>query len=172
MLVFLLAFGGIGCSKNAGSNPLPSATEGLEETAVSPSLSGSSPTVVPSDSPETPKSIQWLRDWDEALRRAQAQNKPIMVNFYTDVCPYCRKLDQNTFTDASVIALVSERFIAVKSNAGKSLLYRDYNIGPVPTTVFTRPNGEEIGRIIGYYPAQPFRQGIEEAWNLWAHPQE
>lgn len=130
-----------------------------------------SPTLSP-DPPATPKSIQWIRDWDEALRRAQAENKPIMVNFYTDACPYCRKLDQYTFGDASVIELVTERFIAVKSNAGKSPLYRDYDIGPVPTTVFTRPNGEEIGRIIGYYPAQPFRQGIEEAWNLWIHSQE
>jgi len=170
LLAALLGFGGEGCSNEAGSNPLHPAADAPGDTFVTPTIPSSPPEttpVAPSDSPSIPKSIQWIRDWAEALRTAEVENKPIMVNFYTDVCPACKKLDQYTFTDAAVIALVNERFIPVKSNAGKSSLYQEYGIGGVPTTVFTRPNGEEIGRIIGYYPAEIFRQGMEEAWNLW-----
>ncbi len=53
----------------------------------------------------------------------------------------------------------------VKSNAGKSRLYRDYVQGieqfPVPQTVFTDASGEEIGRIVGYRAPAKFQQEMD-----------
>lgn len=111
--------------------------------------------------------LTWLHDWDEAKDKAQAENKPIMINFYTDVCPACRKLDQNTFTDVELGAYLDENFVTLKNNAAKGSLYADYDVIAVPTTVFTQPDGEFIGEIRGYYLPGPFREGAQAALDLW-----
>ncbi len=116
--------------------------------------------------------IRWLTDWDEALAEAQTTGKAIMINFYTDVCPACRMLDENTFTDKDVGIFLNENFVNVKSNAGRSSLHSRYGIRGVPTTIFTTPDGEELGRIIGFYPPDQFLEGAQWAKDLWIDFQE
>ena len=111
----------------------------------------------------TEGSIKWLNEWSEALDKARAENKPIMINFYTDICPACTQLDRNTFSDEELGAFLDDNFICLKSNAGKSNLHAKYGISGVPTIVFTAPDGYEkryeIGRIVGAAPADQFYQG-------------
>lgn len=111
--------------------------------------------------------LTWLRDWDEAKKQAQEQDKPIMINCYTDVCPACRELDSKTFTDIELGAFLSDNFINLKSNANDSGLCTNYGVFGVPTTVFTEPDGEYIGEIRGYYPPKQFFIGVQEAVNRW-----
>lgn len=52
----------------------------------------------------------------------------------------------------------------MKSNAGKSTLYRSYVEGvqfPVPQTVFTDSSGEEIDRIVGYLAPAKFLEQMQ-----------
>jgi len=116
--------------------------------------------------------IKWIDDWNKALSIAQTENKPIMINFYTDVCPACRALDRNTFADRDVAAFLCTNFVTVKSNAGKAGLHASYGISGVPTTVITRPDGTEIGRIIGYYDPDQFLEGAKQAIAEWNHLQD
>jgi|GEM_PF-985859 thiol-disulfide isomerase/thioredoxin len=116
--------------------------------------------------------IRWLTDWDAAMAEAKTAGKAIMINFYTDVCPACRMLDENTFTDTDVGVFLNENFINVKNNAGESSLSSRYGIRGVPTTIFTTPDGEELGRIIGYYPPDEFLEGAQWAKDLWIDFQE
>jgi len=115
--------------------------------------------------------VNWLNDRSEALSEAQSQNKPILINFYTDLCPACRKMDQNTFTDDDLGAFLNSNFICLKSNAGKSPLYMKYGISVVPTTIFTEPDGYdkqyEIARIVGYVNASEFYQIALDALEQW-----
>ncbi|GEM_PF-4222537 len=111
--------------------------------------------------------IVWINDWDKALSAAQNENKPIMINFYTDVCPACRALDKNTFSDEEVAASICRDFVTVKSNAGKSRLQANYGISSVPTTVFAWSDGKEMGRIVGAYPPEAFLDGISQALDYW-----
>ena len=111
--------------------------------------------------------VQWLADWNEASNRAEADSKPVMINFYTDACPACRKLDQETFADADVSAFLNDNFVPLKSNAGKTSLYMNYGIRAVPTTVFVEPDGSEIARIVGYISADSFYQDALEVLERW-----
>ena len=115
--------------------------------------------------------VNWLSDWDEALSEAQSQNKPILINFYTDLCPACRKMDQTTFTDDELGAFLNSNFICLRSNAGKSTLYTRYGISAVPTMIFTEPDGYEkqyeIARIVGYVNASEFYQIALDALEQW-----
>ena len=111
--------------------------------------------------------IEWLYDWSEASSKAQAENKPIMINFYTDMCPACRKLDQETFTNEELADFLNDSFICLKSNAGRTGLHARYGLSGVPTTIFTGQEGFEIGRIVGFWRASQFRQGALAALDLW-----
>lgn len=124
-------------------------------------------TAVPNHTVQPVLGVQWFRDWDEATTKAQVNNKVIMINFYTDVCPACRKLDNYTFADEEVSVFINDKFVPMKSNAGKTILHRNYGIRGVPTTVFTEPDGKEIGRIVGYVPSDKFRDGALKALDLW-----
>jgi uncharacterized protein YyaL (SSP411 family) len=40
-----------------------------------------------------------------------------LVDLYTEWCGWCKKMDENVFTDAQVISLLNSDFTAVKFNA-------------------------------------------------------
>ena len=115
--------------------------------------------------------VKWQDSWSEALQQAQAQNKPILINFYTDVCPACRKLDRETYTDEELSGFLNANFINLRSNAGKSTLYQRYVIGAVPTIVFNAPDGYdrkyELSRFVGYRDPEVFYQEAQAALDEW-----
>ncbi len=105
--------------------------------------------------------INWMSDWEPALERAQAQNKPLMIYFYTDMCPACTHLEENAFSDDELTLYLNHNLICLKSDAGRSTLHGRYGIGgTVPTTVFSKPDDYqkeyEIGRLVGSAPAGDF----------------
>ncbi len=70
---------------------------------------------------QTPKTspannIQWLT-FEEAVERSKTEKRKILIDVYTDWCGYCKVMDNNTFTDARIAALLNEKFYAVKLNA-------------------------------------------------------
>ncbi len=119
----------------------------------------------------TAGTLQWVTDWTEALKEAQSRNAPIMINFYTDSCPACRKMDETTFLDAELADFLNASFVNLKNNAGKSSLYKRYGIGAVPTIIFSTPDGYdseyEISRFVGYRDAGALREEAEAALTLW-----
>jgi thiol:disulfide interchange protein DsbD len=115
--------------------------------------------------------VDWLTDWSDALSTAQAQNKPILINFYADVCPACVRMDQTTFSDEELGSFLNSNFVCLRSNVDRSTLYAKYDIWSVPTIVFTEPDGYdkqyEIDSIIGYVNATSFYQKALDALEEW-----
>ncbi|MBU0634064.1 MAG: thioredoxin family protein [Candidatus Omnitrophica bacterium] len=95
-------------------------------------------------------SINWVKDMPEALKSAKAQNKPLLIDFYTDWCGWCKRLDKDTYSNAKVVKF-AENFVCVKINAEeKPEIARTYKVQGFPTTVFLKPNGSLIQNTPGY----------------------
>lgn len=61
-------------------------------------------------------SVHWISF--EALEDSLAiQPKKVFIDFYTDWCTYCRKMDKTVFTKAKVIEELNENYYAVRFNA-------------------------------------------------------
>jgi len=61
--------------------------------------------------------IKWLNvEQAEAAVKANPK-KPIILNLYADWCGFCKRMDNETFTDTGVINYINENYIPVKFNA-------------------------------------------------------
>ena len=130
------------------------------------------PTPPSQPSADTPGTgITWY-SYDEGMKIAQEQNKPVMIDVYTDWCKYCKELDRVVYTDPDVINL-ADQFVCIKFNADKRRdLATKYN-SPTPTNprpgvpaiVFLRSDGTETYRTGYKGGAEAFVQDMMVALN-------
>jgi thiol:disulfide interchange protein DsbD len=107
--------------------------------------------------------LPWEKDLSMALARAGGEKKLVMVDFYTDWCQWCKRMDQKTFADGNVQKAL-QRVVSVKLNAekdGRSAAAR-YSVAGYPTIVFLNASGSEVGRIPGYLEPGPFLEELED----------
>jgi thioredoxin:protein disulfide reductase len=100
----------------------------------------------------SPHAIDWLHYQDQPVAEVlvtelMSSRKPVLIDFYADWCAPCRKLNQETFTDAGVIQL-SRNWIFIKidctaPNENTLQLMRHYKITGLPTLIFIDQNGIE-----------------------------
>jgi thiol:disulfide interchange protein len=100
--------------------------------------------------------IAWVTSWETAMETARSERRPVMIDFYTDWCGWCKKLDEETYVDKEVIS-ASGDFVSLKLNADvERAVAARYNITGYPTILFIDSTGKEIHRIVGYRPPQAF----------------
>ncbi len=58
--------------------------------------------------------VDWLPWGAEALERARAQDKPLLVSIGYSACHWCHVMERESFEDPGVAALMNELFVCVK----------------------------------------------------------
>lgn len=104
----------------------------------------------------------------EVLAKAKAENKVIMIDFYTDWCKWCVELDNKVYTNSDVADFANAKQINWKIDAEKGEgvdLAKKFNVSGYPTVIFVDTDGEEIDRIIGYLPAKDFLVAMKDIVN-------
>ncbi len=100
--------------------------------------------------PAAAYAINWRSNFDDSLQTAKKEGKPLMVDFYTDWCGWCKKLDSDTYSDRTVRKL-AEGFICVKVDADKEReLVSKYGVNGYPTVIFFDSSGNIVNRQVGY----------------------
>ncbi|MCS7019206.1 MAG: thioredoxin domain-containing protein [Cytophagales bacterium] len=96
--------------------------------------------------------------WQEVLAKAQAENKPIFVDFYAEWCGPCRFMSKNVFTDTEVAEYYNQHFISVKIDAEKEEpeLVRASQIEAYPSLYYFSPDGKVINKNIGALDKESF----------------
>ncbi len=87
--------------------------------------------------------IQWYEWEQEAFDRAQAEDKLILLDLTAVWCHACHVMDQTTYADPQVLALLQSNFIAVRVDTDQRPdLESRYRTGGWPTTSLLLPTGE------------------------------
>ena len=101
--------------------------------------------------------MNWLDDFDDGLRKAQVDNKVMLIYFYAEWCSWCKKLVQETYDSQNIVSFLNDQFVCLKVDIDKNLTLADnYQNRIVPTIVFISSNRIELGRIEGYIPPEQF----------------
>jgi len=107
--------------------------------------------------------VDWLLSMEEALARAEEQERPIMIDVYADWCGWCKTLDNETYVHEDVVAMAG-KFVNLKldADAHRSIM-SEYRIAGLPTILFIDADGREIHRIVGYKPPEEFLRDMNTA---------
>ena len=91
------------------------------------------------------------------LAAAKEGKRLVLVDFYTDWCAPCKKLDETTWKDEGVRTWLSGQAVCLKVDAEKNeALAEKYRINAYPTVLLLKPDGTEIDRLVGYRDAKTF----------------
>jgi thioredoxin-related protein len=118
--------------------------------------------------PPAVDTLEWL-EYGEALRRAEREGKHVLVDFYTNWCGWCKKMDRDTYADSSVAAYLRQNFVLSKINAESPKRFkvaegtmsgvevaREFRVGSFPMTWFLKPDGSRLDKVAGYVPPDRF----------------
>jgi thiol:disulfide interchange protein DsbD len=59
------------------------------------------------------KGFEPVKDYDVALQKAKAENKPILIDFTGYACVNCRRMEENVWTNPEVKRIMSEKYVLV-----------------------------------------------------------
>ena len=109
-----------------------------------------------SPNPNVAHRINWLPWGEEAFNKAQSENKPVLLSISAVWCYWCHVMDETSYSDRGVQALVNDNFVAVRvDNDHRPDVNARYNVGGWPTTAFLTAHGGLIGGAT-YLPPDQF----------------
>ncbi|MFK7905510.1 MAG: thioredoxin family protein [Chitinophagales bacterium] len=63
-----------------------------------------------------PSKVNWI-SFEEAFAKIETKPKPILIDFYTSWCGWCKTMMKTTYSNEEVAAYINENFYAVKFDA-------------------------------------------------------
>ena len=108
--------------------------------------------------------INWQTDWNSALQEAASAKRPVLMDFYTDWCPPCKKLASVTFKDNNMIDYFQkENYLLIKVNPEKDRLAEEkFKVYSYPTLVIFNGKGDEIDRLLGFKTTEQLVKALED----------
>jgi len=113
------------------------------------------------------RQIAWEHNLQSALQNAADGNRIVVVDVYTDWCGWCKRMDQDIYSDPQVAALGREA-VFLKLNAEDrsegQRFARDHGVHGYPTTIVLDHSGRALQKQAGYIsPAAAFVQWVHSA---------
>ncbi len=103
--------------------------------------------------------LKWKRWTPSVFAEAKESKRLVLVDFAAEWCSFCKKMDQTTWKDPQVLAMIRENYIPVRVDdeidGELAEKYRDYGR---PAIIVLNAEGKEIYKKTGYQAPQ---------WMLW-----
>ncbi|MCW5906495.1 MAG: thioredoxin family protein [Chitinophagales bacterium] len=111
--------------------------------------------------------VKWMK-LEEALEKVKTQSKPVLIDFYTDWCGWCKRMMQTTYANPGLAQYINTNFYPVKFNAeGKDTInylgQKYFPTSDAPRT--THPLAAKLLQGKMMYPTTLFMNNFDKAKN-------
>ena len=116
--------------------------------------------------------VPWVDDLQTAQQMASARNQLILIHFYSNNCPPCRRLESNVFSRPGFGHGVARNYVPVRINASVSPdLARRFNVEQWPTDLMITAQGEELHRMVSPQDINEYLRILNQvAWRVNSMP--
>ena len=118
---------------------------------------------------KTSQADQWIT-FDVGMALAEKEDKPVVIDFYTSWCHWCKVMDEKTFSDPEVESYLADHFITIRLNAeGRNEIFsfdgkryspieltRKFGVRGFPSLAYLDKEGELITIVPGFVPKETF----------------
>jgi thiol:disulfide interchange protein DsbD len=110
--------------------------------------------------PNAPE-IVWMTNEQAALDKANAEGKPVLIDFGAEWCAACKKLEHQTFPDPNVRS-EAQRFVTLRVDAtddedvNVTKLKDKYKVVGLPTVIMLDKTGKEVVRFNDFVKPDAF----------------
>lgn len=96
--------------------------------------------------------IEWETDMGKALARGKAEQKCVLLEFFSPECIGCKQLEAVTFPDTEVSNFIMDRMVALRCDVAAKPLTSEFRVVWTPTLIVLDYYGKEYQRTVGYLP--------------------
>lgn len=106
---------------------------------------------------------EWAAWEPESFARAQADDRIILINVVASWCHWCHVMDEETYADPEIAALLAEHFVTIRvdSDARPDVAER-YREWGWPATAFLTPDAQQVLALRGYKHRDVFEALLRE----------
>jgi thioredoxin-related protein len=116
-------------------------------------------------------------EFPQDVREAAREGKRLMLYFWQDGCPYCKRFVETTLAKRAIEERTRRHFVAVALNIfgarevewvdgrrmSEKALAEALDINATPTLLFLDERGGVVQRLVGYLPPERFAAALEAA---------
>ena len=106
--------------------------------------------------------LEWLHDYDEAIKQAKEQNKEVYLFIGADECRWCDRFKEMTLSKDEVIKRLEEEYILLYMSRDRHNISKKFEVQGVPRHYFLTNKGEIIHEDRGSREPDGFFALLEE----------
>jgi thioredoxin-related protein len=115
--------------------------------------------------------IKFRQDYNETRKEADKKGLPLILYFTTDNCPWCVKLQRDTFADPVIAKVMNDKFVPLKIYASQEpKLCELLNVRAFPTVILAGPDGKILMTVEGYQDAARFHDSLQRVLVAVSNP--
>ncbi|MBM3139285.1 MAG: thioredoxin domain-containing protein [Chloroflexi bacterium] len=122
--------------------------------------------------PNTADAIPWMEWGPDALERARAEDRPILLSISAVWCHRCHVMDETTYSDPRVAEAIARDFVAVRVDADERPdVDARYNAGGCPSTALLAGDGEIIS-VASFLRPEAMLEALRRVRDSWRADRE